>query len=139
MKNSAYIILLDIPLLASCSYPWGALADRKGRKSVLIVSNVLMAVFSVAFGFSVNFPMAVLLRFFTGLSNGGHREKGDEILQLTIIGLTPLPPSLPPSLPHSLPPSLPSSLPPSLSPSLPPSLLPSRDGRHSQGSDIRGL
>ena len=114
MKNSAYIILLDIPLLASCSYAWGALADRKGRKSVLIVSNVLMGVFAVSFGFSVNFPMAVLMRFFTGLSNGRHCEKGDEILQLTICGLTPLPPSLPHSLPHSLSPSLPPSLPHSL-------------------------
>ena len=49
---------------------WGALADRKGRKAVLIVSNVLIGLLTVAFGFSVNFPMAVLLRFATGLSNG---------------------------------------------------------------------
>ena len=63
----------------TCSYPWGALADRKGRKSVLIVSNVLMGVFSVAFGFSVNFTMAVLLRFVSGLSNGRYCEKGDKI------------------------------------------------------------
>ena len=70
-----FSVLPDMSLLTTCSYAWGALADRKGRKTVLIVSNVLIGIFSVAFGFSVNFPMAVGLRFAAGLCNGGNYER----------------------------------------------------------------
>ena len=49
---------------------WGAIADSKGRKPVLVISSILMAVFSIGFGFSVSFPMAVIMRFMTGFTNG---------------------------------------------------------------------
>ncbi len=53
-----------------CSYFWGALSDRKGRKLVLVVSSICMAVCILAFGFSINFAMAVALRFINGLLDG---------------------------------------------------------------------
>ena len=53
-----------------CSYIWGAIADSKGRKPVLIISSILLGLTSAGFGFSVTFTMAVLLRFFVGLFNG---------------------------------------------------------------------
>ena len=52
------------------SYVWGAVADRKGRKPVIITSCLLLGLFSAAFGFSVNFAMAVLFRLAVGLTNG---------------------------------------------------------------------
>ncbi|CAI7992238.1 Protein ZINC INDUCED FACILITATOR-LIKE 1 [Geodia barretti] len=52
------------------SYAWGALADKKGRKPVVIVSCVLIGLSSAAFGFSVQIYMAVVFRFFVGLFNG---------------------------------------------------------------------
>ena len=49
---------------------WGAIADRKGRKPVIIVSNILIAISTIAFGFSVNFAMAVAMRVLMGFFNG---------------------------------------------------------------------
>ena len=56
--------------MTSSSYVWGAVADRKGRKPVIITSCLLLGLFSAAFGFSVNFAMAVLFRLAVGLTNG---------------------------------------------------------------------
>ena len=56
--------------MTSSSYVWGAVADRKGRKPVIITSCLLLGLFSAAFGFSVNFAMAVLFRLAVGLANG---------------------------------------------------------------------
>ena len=53
-----------------CSYVWGAVADRKGRKPVIIASCLLLGLSSAAFGFSVHFAMAVIFRFGVGLMNG---------------------------------------------------------------------
>ena len=53
-----------------CSYVWGAVADRKGRKPVIIASCLLLGLSSAAFGFSVHFAMAVVFRFGVGLMNG---------------------------------------------------------------------
>ena len=58
--------------MTSSSYVWGAVADRKGRKPVIITSCLLLGLFSAAFGFSVNFAMAVLFRLAVGLANGKH-------------------------------------------------------------------
>ena len=58
--------------MVSSSYVWGAVADRKGRKPVIITSCLLLGLFSAAFGFSVNFAMAVLFRLAVGLTNGKH-------------------------------------------------------------------
>ena len=52
------------------SYFWGMLSDWKGRKLVLIMSAICMGLSTVMFGFSVNFPMAVVSRFLLGLANG---------------------------------------------------------------------
>ena len=52
------------------SYMWGYLADRFGRKSVLIISGTLLAMATLGFGFSVTFLMALILRFLVGLFNG---------------------------------------------------------------------
>ena len=52
------------------SYAWGALADKKGRKPVVITSCVLIGLSSAAFGFSVQIYMAVVFRFFVGLFYG---------------------------------------------------------------------
>ena len=53
-----------------CSYFWGVLADHKGRKPVIIISGVFVALSSLSFGFSVNLAMAIISRFFMGFFNG---------------------------------------------------------------------
>ena len=71
--TSVYVYTIQnvlFPMFLLCSYVWGAIADRKGRKPVLLVSILLTGISSLAFGFSVNFPMAVILRFLSGLANG---------------------------------------------------------------------
>jgi len=52
------------------SYFWGWLADAYNKKTILMYSGVCMAFSSFFFGFSVNFYMAVIFRFLTGLTNG---------------------------------------------------------------------
>ena len=54
----------------SYSYVWGSIADRKGRKPVIIVSVVLVGLTSAIFGFSVSYEMAIITRFLVGLTNG---------------------------------------------------------------------
>lgn len=49
---------------------WGLLSDIWGKKRVLIISELLLGLSSLAFGYSVNIYMAVILRFLVGLSNG---------------------------------------------------------------------
>ena len=51
------------------SYIWGRIADRIGRKKVLLVGCVSIASISVLFGFSVNFTMALLSRALLGIFN----------------------------------------------------------------------
>lgn len=55
---------------AMSSYPWGKVADIYGRKSVLIISLVSAAFFSISFGLSPNFAWAVGSRLLLGLGNG---------------------------------------------------------------------
>lgn len=55
---------------ALSSYPWGKLADRYGRRFVLIVSLINAAIFSFAFGLSTSLPLAMLFRFLMGFGNG---------------------------------------------------------------------
>lgn len=64
------IILLTCSHAPSSSYVWGALADKKGRKPVIIIGCLLVGLSSVAFGFSVKLYMAILFRFCVGLFNG---------------------------------------------------------------------
>ena len=49
---------------------WGAIADLKGRKVVLITSGVLCGLSSGAFGLSTSYQMAIATRFLIGLFNG---------------------------------------------------------------------
>ena len=52
------------------SYPWGVLADVYGRRFVLLSSLTLSAVFSLLFGMSQSFAVAMSTRFILGLTNG---------------------------------------------------------------------
>lgn len=52
------------------AYVWAWLADKYGRRPVLLVSTAAVAVVSLMFGFSVNYPMAIASRLLTGLLNG---------------------------------------------------------------------
>ena len=52
------------------SYSWGWLADRFGRKIVLIVSGLCLAFAVAGFGFSESVVMAVIFRFLVGIFNG---------------------------------------------------------------------
>ncbi|XP_067670679.1 uncharacterized protein [Haliotis asinina] len=52
------------------SFFWGWLSDVKGRKVVLLLTIAGNGIFSLIFGFSVNLPMAMFLRFMSGLCNG---------------------------------------------------------------------
>lgn len=49
---------------------WGQLADRYGRKPVIIFGTASVVIFNTMFGVSANFSMAVLSRFLLGTLNG---------------------------------------------------------------------
>ncbi|XP_060218279.1 protein ZINC INDUCED FACILITATOR-LIKE 1-like isoform X1 [Lycium barbarum] len=49
---------------------WGTVADRYGRRPVIIFGTFVVVVFSTLFGLSVNFWMAVITRFLLGFLNG---------------------------------------------------------------------
>jgi DHA1 family bicyclomycin/chloramphenicol resistance-like MFS transporter len=47
---------------------WGPLADRYGRKPILVVSMVLYTLFCLAAGLATSFPMLLTARFFQGVA-----------------------------------------------------------------------
>jgi MFS family permease len=49
---------------AISSYGWGQVADVYGRTFVLLASLLLSLVFSILFGLSTSFPLALFWRFF---------------------------------------------------------------------------
>ncbi|KAL8162042.1 hypothetical protein V2J09_013531 [Rumex salicifolius] len=49
---------------------WGVVADRYGRKPVIIIGTFAVVVFNTLFGLSVNFWMAIISRFLLGSLNG---------------------------------------------------------------------
>lgn len=49
---------------------WGLVADRYGRKPVIIIGTATVVVFNGLFGLSVNFWMAISTRFLLGSLNG---------------------------------------------------------------------
>ncbi|XP_051147100.1 protein ZINC INDUCED FACILITATOR-LIKE 1-like isoform X2 [Andrographis paniculata] len=55
---------------ALTSVIWGTVADRYGRKPVLIIGCGSVIVFNTMFGLSVNFWMAIVSRFILGTLNG---------------------------------------------------------------------
>ncbi|MCL7035454.1 hypothetical protein MKW94_030729 [Papaver nudicaule] len=52
------------------AYLWGTLADRYGRKPVIIFGTVVVVIFNTLFGLSTNFWMAMSMRFLLGSLNG---------------------------------------------------------------------
>ncbi|KAK2634536.1 hypothetical protein Ddye_029328 [Dipteronia dyeriana] len=55
---------------ALTSVLWGIVADRYGRKPVIIIGTSTVVIFNTLFGLSVNFWMAVITRFLLGSLNG---------------------------------------------------------------------
>lgn len=55
---------------ALTSVLWGIVADRYGRKPVIIMGTISVVIFNTLFGLSVNFWMAVITRFLLGSLNG---------------------------------------------------------------------
>ena len=51
------------------SFLWGQLADRWGRKPVMICGTLSITIFSLLFGFSTTFEMALLSRFLLGINS----------------------------------------------------------------------
>ncbi|XP_059653701.1 protein ZINC INDUCED FACILITATOR-LIKE 1-like isoform X1 [Cornus florida] len=49
---------------------WGIVADRYGRKPVIIMGTFTVVIFNTLFGLSVNFWMAIATRFLLGSFNG---------------------------------------------------------------------
>ncbi|KAF8021793.1 hypothetical protein BT93_G2049 [Corymbia citriodora subsp. variegata] len=49
---------------------WGIMADRYGRKPVIIMGTIAVVIFNTLFGLSVNFWMATAMRFLLGSLNG---------------------------------------------------------------------
>lgn len=49
---------------------WGIVADRYGRKPVIMMGTAAVVIFNTLFGLSVNFWMAVITRFLLGSLNG---------------------------------------------------------------------
>lgn len=64
------IPLISLTLNISCSFFWGWISDRKGRRPILLVGLIGTFVSVLMFGFAVNFPMALAARFTAGLLNG---------------------------------------------------------------------
>ena len=56
-------------MLGALSFGW--LADRVGRKRMLLVATAMFGVFSVATAFTSSFGLVLLMRLFTGLGLGG--------------------------------------------------------------------
>lgn len=54
----------------SASVFWGRLSDRVGRKPVLLTGLAGTGVSILAFGFSLNLPMALVARAVGGILNG---------------------------------------------------------------------
>ncbi|KAJ0893306.1 putative major facilitator superfamily, MFS transporter superfamily [Helianthus annuus] len=48
---------------------WGVVADRYGRKLVIILGTSTVVIFNTIFGFSVNYWMAIISRFLLGFFN----------------------------------------------------------------------
>lgn len=55
---------------AFTSVLWGIVADRYGRKPVIIIGSTTVVIFNSLFGLSVNFWMAIATRFLLGALNG---------------------------------------------------------------------
>ncbi|KAK0592063.1 hypothetical protein LWI29_012673 [Acer saccharum] len=55
---------------ALTSVLWGIVADRYGRKPVIIIGTSAVVIFNTLFGLSVNFWMAIITRFLLGSLNG---------------------------------------------------------------------
>ncbi|CAK8570285.1 unnamed protein product [Lathyrus sativus] len=49
---------------------WGVVADRYGRKPIVILGVISVIIFNILFGLSTSFWMAVATRFFLGCLNG---------------------------------------------------------------------
>ncbi|KAL8251508.1 hypothetical protein R6Q59_035201 [Mikania micrantha] len=49
---------------------WGVVADRYGRKPVILLGTSTVVIFNTLFGFSVNYWMAIITRFLLGFLNG---------------------------------------------------------------------
>ena len=71
------------------SYVWGAIADHKGRKPVLIVSLLLVGLSTAMFGFSVSFEMALIVRFLAGLFSGKQLWVFNKTIPVCYIYLAP--------------------------------------------------
>ncbi|XP_021826755.1 protein ZINC INDUCED FACILITATOR-LIKE 1-like isoform X2 [Prunus avium] len=52
------------------SVAWGMVADRYGRKPVIIIGTIAVVILNTLFGLSVNFWMAISTRFLLGCLNG---------------------------------------------------------------------
>lgn len=55
---------------ALTSVLWGMVADRYGRKPVIVIGTAVVVIFNTLFGLSVNFWMAITTRFLLGSLNG---------------------------------------------------------------------
>ncbi|CAN8302782.1 unnamed protein product [Cochlearia groenlandica] len=55
---------------ASTSVVWGVIADRYGRKPVILIGTASVVIFNTLFGLSLNFWMAIITRFCLGSFNG---------------------------------------------------------------------
>ena len=64
------ISLIFTSLYANFSYFWGWLADKIGRRPVVLLSVALLNASMIAFGLSTSLYMAIFTRFFAGISNG---------------------------------------------------------------------
>ncbi|XP_009121733.1 protein ZINC INDUCED FACILITATOR-LIKE 1-like isoform X1 [Brassica rapa] len=52
------------------SVVWGIVADRYGRKRVILIGTASVVIFNTLFGLSVNYWMAIITRFCLGCFNG---------------------------------------------------------------------
>lgn len=69
-KYSGYLLSSFMLGQLLCSYLWGVLSDKVGRRPVLLAALSLSSIGCLSFGFSTNYKMAIIIRFLTGSFNG---------------------------------------------------------------------
>jgi MFS family permease len=50
-------------------FHWGSIVDKYNKKKILYSTMFMMSLFTIVFGFVLNFPTLLILRFMTGVFN----------------------------------------------------------------------
>ncbi|KAL0485997.1 hypothetical protein AKO1_012250 [Acrasis kona] len=86
-KDSGYYAGLIASTFATCQFfsgfVYGYISDLYSKKRVMLIGSVGTSVFSLAFGFSMNFPMAIVFRSMCGALNGNVSTAKSYLAEMT--------------------------------------------------------